>query len=142
MKTKFNPSQFTPTEFATSNDKAKFANQFVSFVQSGFDERQFPEWFYCRLSKTFGHIAHYNQAEFFDAFFTTPKGKVDFIDQCLAGDGVGDPEYTYADVERELKRWLIENDVVGEYREKFLAAVEEIERAWAAAAPYRRRAIR
>ena len=76
----FNASQFTATQHSTAEDKAKFANQFVKFVQSDFRSKEFPIWFYQRLSMTFGHIAHYDRGGFFHTFFDDQEGKLEFID--------------------------------------------------------------
>lgn len=142
MKELFTASQFVGTQFDTSEDKAKFANQFLRFVSAGFRRTLFPQWFYRRLSMTFGHIAHYNQAGFYENFFTTPKGKVEFIAICLNGGGYGDPAYTYSDVEKELKKWLLRNAVWEKLQEKYEAAVDEIESAWNASAKFRNQQAR
>jgi hypothetical protein len=110
MKT-FTADQFTPTKFDTAEDKAKFANQFVKFVSSGFKQSNFTKAFYRRLSMTFGHIAHYNQYGFWDTFFTNVNDKVAFIEQSLNHPCYGDPAWTYSDVERALQTWLVENKV-------------------------------
>ncbi len=142
VKTTFNPTQFIPTQFNTSEDKAKFANQFVRFVQSDFKKSLFPEWFYRRLSDSFGHIDHGNQNGFYETFFTAPKGKVDFIRICQWGGGYVDSVRDYSDVEKALKQWLIDHAVLEKVERRFEEAVEEIERAWAAAAKYRNHAAR
>ena len=46
MKTAFSASQFVATKWDTAEDKARFANQFLNFVESGFAESKFPKWFY------------------------------------------------------------------------------------------------
>ena len=119
---KFTPEQFTPTEWDTAAQKAKFANQFVKFVSGGFQIKHFPKWFYKRLSNTFGHIAHYNLAGFYSTFFDNTEGKLRFISMCLSGGGYGGPEYTYCDVERALKKWMRRSDI-----EKVLSEQDEKE---------------
>jgi hypothetical protein len=111
MKT-FTANQFTPTKWDTAEDKAKFANQFVKFVTSGFKQSLFTKAFYRRLSMTFGHIAHYNQYGFWDVFFTNVNDKVSFIEQTLRHPCYGQAEWTYCDVERALQTWLLENNVL------------------------------
>jgi len=111
MKT-FTANQFTPTKWDTAEDKAKFANQFVKFVASGFKQSLFTKAFYRRLSMTFGHIAHYNQYGFWDVFFTNVNDKVSFIEQTLRHPCYGDAAWTYCDVERALQTWLLENNVL------------------------------
>ena len=111
MKT-FTANQFTPTKFDTAEDKAKFANQFVKFVASGFKQSLFTKAFYRRLSMTFGHIAHYNQYGFWDVFFSNTRTKLTFIEQTLRHPCYGDAAWTYCDVERALQTWLLENNVL------------------------------
>ena len=77
------PSQFTPTQWDTAKDKAAFAKQFVRFVQSDFAAKHFTDRFYRRLSNTFGHIANYNRAGFWETFFTTTADMVRFLEQTL-----------------------------------------------------------
>lgn len=101
----FKASQFVPTKWESAEQKAKFANQFARFVVSGFNPRLFPKWFYVRLSMTFGHIAHYNQHGFFNTFFTSTDGILDFVRTTLQYPCYGDPTYTYSDVEREIQKW-------------------------------------
>lgn len=112
---KFTASQFVATKWEPADAKAKFANQFVKFVESDFASSKFPKWFYTRLSMTFGHIAHYDQGGFFETFFTSPQDKKEFLSQTLQGGGYGDPEYTYSDVEKALKMWLKTSPVLGKY---------------------------
>ena len=77
----FDPSEFTPTKWATTQDKATFAKQFVRFVESDFAAKHFTDKFYRRLSNTFGHIAHYNRGGFWDTFIRTFLG-----DQVVKGE--------------------------------------------------------
>lgn len=115
-KNPFVASQFTPTQFSTTADKAKFANHFVKFVLGGFAQRQFPKWFYTRLRMTFGHIAHYNQVGFYDTWFARPHSQREFIEHTLRHPCYGDPAHTFSDVEKALIGWLRNNR----------AAVEEV----------------
>ena len=97
---------YTATKWETALTKEKFEKQFKKFVSGGFKLRDFPRWFYQRLSTCFGHIAHYNQGQFYETFFTTPEDQQMFVDQTLQYVSVGDPAWTYSDVERELQPWL------------------------------------
>lgn len=117
MKT-FTANQFTPTKFNTADDKAKFANQFVAFVSSGFKQSHFTKKFYTRLSMTFGHIAHYNPSGFWDTFFTNINDKVLFIEQSLTYPCYGDPAWTYSDVEQVLQRWILDNKVLSNLKQE------------------------
>ena len=136
----FTPEQFTPTQHSTAVDKANFANHFVRFVKADFPESLFPRWFYTHLSNTFGHIAHYDQAGFYCTFFTTNEGKLDFL-RITAGEaglyadgGVGgmgicdDPAFTYSDVERVLRAWIIKGGLVSVYTQRYQEGLEAVER--------------
>jgi len=104
-------SILTATEFSTVEDKERFIKQFKAFVESDYHIHRFPKWFYTRLSMCFGHIAHYDQLGFYDTFFRNIDGKIDFIEHCQYG-GVGDPAYTFADVERQIQLWLLEEGIL------------------------------
>lgn len=139
----FSADQFTPTKWSTAADKAKFANHFVRFVQSDFQDTVFPKWFYSRLSQTFGHIAHYNKQGFYETFFQSTKDKLRFLAitaghiglyaepaEQRGGMGIcGDPAWTYSDVERALRAWVNEKDLVRAYMAKAKAETETGERA-------------
>jgi hypothetical protein len=125
----YSASEFTPTQWDTAQDKARFANQFVSFIHSGFNARFFTDRFYRRLSQTFGHIAHYNRGGFWAEFFTSTEDIVRFLEQTLAYPCYGDPEWTYSDVERALQFWLLLEGVLNRYRDKLATEKESKERA-------------
>jgi hypothetical protein len=124
----FTADQFTPTKFDTADDKAWFANQFVRFLESGFDQRHFTERFYRRLSNTFGHIAHFNRGGFWETFFTTTGDKVKFLELTLRHPCYGDASWTYSDVERSLQSWLAVDGTLAKWRERLAAEVEAGER--------------
>jgi hypothetical protein len=125
----YSASQFTPTQWDSAEDKARFANQFVRFVKSGFAAKNFTQKFYRRLSLTFGHIAHYDRGGFWNVFFTSPKEIVRFLEQTLGHSCCGDPAWTYSDVERALQSWLLLEGVLHRYREQAAAEMEAEERA-------------
>lgn len=102
----FHASQFTPTQWDTAEQKAKFANHLVRFIESGYKKSLFYDWFYKRLSTTFGHIAHYNRLTFYSRFFEGGvTERVEFGHSLLTGGGYGDPAWTYSDVERMMQVW-------------------------------------
>ena len=74
--TDFTLDKFTATKWQGAEEKAKFARQFIKFIQWDFCKKQFTKAFYQRLSMTFGHIARYNFGGFYEEFFTTTEGKV------------------------------------------------------------------
>jgi hypothetical protein len=102
----FTADQFTPTEFSTAEDKARFANQFVKFVSNGYKFADFPKWFYQRLSMCFGHIAHYDRFGFYETFFKSDRGIVEFMRQCRTYPNYGSPTCTFVDVEKALQKWM------------------------------------
>lgn len=104
----FTTEQFTPTKFSTAQEKAKFANHFKRFVESGFNKNLFYKWFYQRLSMSFGHIAHYNLEGFYVTWFERPEDQIAFIQHTLEHPCYGDPHFTYSDVEKALIEWLRE----------------------------------
>ena len=143
MTQQFNADQFLQTEFDSAEQKAKFANHFVRFVESDFKASLFYNWFYTRLSMTFGHIAHYDRNGFFQTFFADTKGKLDFAaitaghcglyadpNEQLGGMGIcGDPRYTYSDVERALRVWARESRLSARYQKRLDGETEVFERA-------------
>lgn len=112
MSDVFKASQFVATKWSTADDKARFANHFVNFVEEGFPSSLFYLWFYKELSDCFGHIAHYDRAGFFGTFFSDEEGKVDFLKVCLEYPCYGSPKHTFCDVEIVLQDWLRENHVL------------------------------
>ena len=127
--TDFTPKCFTATKWDSGDKKAAFAKQFIKFVQSDFNMKQFPKTFYTRLSMTFGHIAHFNQHGFYETFFTSTTDKVRFLRQTMQHPCYGDATWTYSDVERALQCWLRENDVLRQYENRNAQEQEAEERA-------------
>jgi hypothetical protein len=124
----FSADQFTPTKFDTAQDKAWFANHFIKFVESGFEQRHFTDRFYRRLSNTFGFIAHFNRLEFWETFFTTTTDKLRFLEITLSYPCYGDGAWTYSDVERVIQSWLAVDGTLAKFRERLAAEVEAGER--------------
>lgn len=100
---RFDAAMFTPTRFATAAEKADFARYFVRFLAEGMPSAQFTKKFYNRLSTTFGHIAHVSQLGFYEHFFADLPGKLRFLEQTLGRWPVGDPAWTFRDVEHKLQ---------------------------------------
>ncbi len=101
----FKASSFVPTPFSTAGDKARFVNQFIKFVESDYSPNAFPKWFYIRLSMTFGHIAHYNQDGFYETFFSSLQGRLQFAKITEAYERYGDPHHTFSDAEKVIQDW-------------------------------------
>lgn len=129
MKENFTADQFTATQWDSASQKAKFANHFVRFVNSGFKASLFYDWFYKRLSMTFGHIAHYDRNGFYAEWFMHDVCHAEFIKHTLRHPCYGDPTFTYSDVEKALQHWLIENKVLEQMQAKRDQVIETAERA-------------
>ena len=102
----FTAGEFTPTQWASAEDKAKFANALMKFIAHEFPRRSFTQPFYRRLSNTLGHIAHGSLDGFYGAFFERDLDKLVFLEQTLSWPHFGDPTFTFSDVERAVKRRL------------------------------------
>lgn len=103
-----NTTQFTATAHSTVADKIKFAEHFKKFMLRGCPDSLFFKWFYSRLSMCFGMIAHYDIHGFYNVYFLTTAGKVQFIKEVTAYPCFGDPAHTYSDVEQYLQEWVRE----------------------------------
>jgi len=108
----FVAADFVPTQWDTAEQKAKFANALLTFIAQDFPRSKFHKSLYDRLSSTFGHIAHYNSARFYDHFFLTAKDKLEFLEQCVTWPCHGDPTTTYSDVERAVAARLRKSQIV------------------------------
>ena len=125
----FNSANFTATKFDSAADKARFANHFVRFVESGFKDTLFYDWFYKRLSMTFGHIAHYNRHGFYAEWFSDAAARARFLKHTAAGYGYGDPAWTYSDVEKALTAWVKEKKLDDYWAGRAATDLEAAERA-------------
>lgn len=128
MTKRFTEEQFKPTQRDSAAVKAQFANHFVRFVESDFAEKLFDKKFYNRLSKTFGHIAHYDQHGFCETFFTDLRGKIAFLRQTVEWSMGCDPRFTYSDVEQVLREWVLENGTLDRYQKRLAEETEAGER--------------
>jgi len=80
----FTAAEFTSTQWATADEKAKFANALMKFIATEFPRQNFTRSLYQRLSNTFGHIAHTNLDGFYSAFFERDADTVVFLEQTLS----------------------------------------------------------
>jgi hypothetical protein len=103
----FLPSEFTATKFSTAADKAEFGNTLLRFIETEWAPAHFTKSFYNRLSMCFGHIAHYNRAQFYEEWFSSLTAQVWFLKHTLRFPCYGDPEYTFSDVERAIQREIV-----------------------------------
>jgi hypothetical protein len=112
----FTAAEFTPTQWDSAEDKAKFANALMKFIADEFPRRSFTKSLYQGLSNTFGHIAHHNLDSFYAVFFERDADKVVFLEQTLSWPHFGDPAFTFSDVERAVKRRLRAAKVIDIFR--------------------------
>jgi hypothetical protein len=122
---KFNPAQFTPTQWATAEQKAKAGEAVIRFLEAGCPEAKFTKGVYHTLSDhLFSHIAHYNAGGFYATWFATSAVRAEWVRyvRSRARRGwYGDPAYTWSDVEPVIADWL-ETSGVGD---RFVRAAED-----------------
>jgi len=107
--------QFTATKWHSIADKEKFARHYIGFVQARCPFQKFHEWFYNRLMHMYMHIAHYNRVGFYETWCDTPEKRLAFLRRHLEYECVGDPVWTWSDVERTLQGWIAESGILREY---------------------------
>ena len=117
---KVEAEQFTATKWASVEDKAKGFRALVSFIQAGFPESKFTRRVYDVLYlHMLGHIAHFNQAGFYAEWFATPERQLAWLRYAAHGGaygaGIGDPAYTWSDVETVLVEWVRTSGLVARY---------------------------
>ena len=108
-------SDFTATKFSTAADKAEFGNTLLRFIESEWASVLFTKSFYNRLSMCFGHIAHYNRAQFYEEWFSSLAAQVRFLKHTLRFPCYGDPEYTFSDVERAIQQEISNRNYLTRY---------------------------
>ena len=112
----FSPSQFIPTKWSTAEEKARFGNAILHFIDSGFSRNLFTDRLYGRLSNCFGHIAHYNSTQFYEEWFSSLSAQVRFLEHALRFPCYGDPEFTFSDVESEIQREVRNRNYLPRYQ--------------------------
>lgn len=122
----FLPSDFVPTEWSTTAEKANFGNALLHFLDADCPRQLFTKKFYTRLSMTFGNIAHYNLEGFYDTWFTRDRHRLGFVQKILRWPCHGDPTFTFSDVERAVQRVVTERNFAGRFE---LRAAEQLRAA-------------
>src|SRR5512138_2024691 len=116
----FQGADFTATKWNTAEDKARMANKLTRFILDGFVQGSFTKDMYKRLSTMFGHIAEYNISGFYSVWFETDAACLRWTENAtrggLLGLVVGDPAWTWSDVEKAIQRWMTENHIVEQVR--------------------------
>ncbi|MGE3738203.1 MAG: hypothetical protein AB7I59_01695 [Geminicoccaceae bacterium] len=111
----FTAMPFTPTKFADAEAKARFAQHFARFLARDMAEPLFTQAFYRRLSNTFGHIAHYSRYSFLDHYFRTYGDRRRFLEDTMDWRPVGDPAWTFVDVEIGLQQRIRNSGLLALY---------------------------
>ena len=116
----FQASNFTATQWNTAEDKARMADKLTKFILNGFQQGSFTKEMYKRLSTMFGHIAEYNLPGFYTVWFDDDAACLKWAENAMRGGllgfVVGDPAWTWSDVERAIQKWLSDNRIVEQIR--------------------------
>jgi hypothetical protein len=115
----FQSSNFTATKWNTTEDKARMANKLTKFILNGFQQTSFAKEMYRRLSTMFGHIAEYDIQGFYHVWFKDDAACLKWVENALRGVlgfVVGDPAWTWSDVEKAIQQWLTENSILEQIR--------------------------
>ena len=126
----FRSEEFTPTKWATADEKARIANKLTRFVLGGFPQASFTRVMYQRLSTMFGHIAHYDIHGFYGTWFADIRGCRDWAEHTTSSwlSGIGDPAFTWSDVEKALIQWAKDNRIAEQLDELYRLDTEQNER--------------
>ena len=116
----FQASRFTATKWNTAEEKARMAFKIMKFILNGFQQPSFTKEIYKRLSTMFGHIAEYDIHGFYHVWFADDAASLKWAENALNGGVlgfvVGDPAWTWSDVEKALQEWMKENRIVEQIR--------------------------
>src|SRR5437763_925292 len=98
----FRASQFKATKFTTAEEKAKFANMLVVWIQKGFPPGGWTKFLYHGLSQhMYSHIAHYDSNGFYNVWFANVQKQLNWIEYAIHRYTdfriFGDPHYTWSD---------------------------------------------
>jgi hypothetical protein len=127
----FQTQDFTPTQWATAEEKAKIANRLTRFILGGFQQASFTKAMYQRLSNMFGHIAHYNINGFYEVWFSEIKACRDWAEHITGNwlSGMGDPRFSWSDVEKALIQWVKDKQIAEQLDELYRFDMEQNELA-------------
>ena len=110
---------YTPTQFYTTDEKAKFVKHFINFFDNGCKRSLFTKFFYNHLHLHFmGHIAHFDIDGFYGTHFDNPDKQYEFLSHASEARIYGDPEWTFSDAEEVLQIWINESGILDEYEQK------------------------
>lgn len=131
LKPAVDASFFTPTEFSSAEEKAKFFNKLMRFIASDFQQSLFTKFVYNHTHIHMGFIAHYSIHGFWEEYFLNTSGKITFLEN-LAGDHVcvyGNPHYTFCDVHRMVIERLQTAEIINLYKQRLAFETLQTKRA-------------
>jgi hypothetical protein len=127
----FTAKDFTTTNFATAEDKAKWANKFTKFILGGFQRKAFKKEVYKQLHHMFGHCAEYDLDGFYLTWFDDTYKCLHWVETVATTwlAGIGQPQFTWSDVEIKLIQWIRDNNIHDQIVGYLQAETEQKERA-------------
>jgi len=127
----FTAKDFTATNFATAEDKAKWANKFTKFILGGFQRNSFKKEIYKQLQHMFGHCAEYDLNRFYFTWFENTYKCLHWQETVTTTwlAGIGQPQFTWSDVEIKLVKWIRDNNIHDQVAGYLQAETEQKERA-------------
>lgn len=127
----FTAKDFTATNFASAEDKAKWAHKFIKFILGGFQRNSFKKEIYQQLHNMFGHCAEYDINGFYHAWFEDTYKCLHWLETVTTTwlAGIGQPQFTWSDVEIKLVRWIRDNNIQDQVVEYLRVETEQKERA-------------
>lgn len=125
---KVDPSQLVATKWSSVEDKAWFADKLLDLIASGFPEKKFTERLYRYLSNSFFMIAHFDKHGFMAAQLSTPPRQLAFVTHLATYRAIGDPEFTFSDVEAVISQRLANSGVVEHLAGELARKREDAER--------------
>ena len=127
----FTAQEFTATNFATAQEKAKWANQFTKFILGGLQRSSFKKEIYRQLQHMFGHCAEYDINGFYFTWFEDTCKCLHWVETIATSwlVGIGQPQFTWSDVEIKLVNWIRDNNIHDQIAGYLQAETEQKERA-------------
>jgi hypothetical protein len=127
----FTAKDFTATNFATAEDKAKWANKFTKFILGGLQRSSFKKEIYRQLHNMFGHCAEYDLNGFYLTWFEDTYKCLHWTETVATSwlVGIGQPRFTWSDVEVKVIQWIRENNIHDQIAGYLQAETEQKERA-------------
>jgi hypothetical protein len=127
----FTAKNFTNTNFATAEHKAKWANKFTKFILGGFQRNSFKKEIYKQLHHMFGHCAECDLVGFYGTWFEDTYKCLHWVETIATTwlAGIGQPQFTWSDVEIKIVQWIRDNNIHDQIAGYLQAETEHKERA-------------